>query len=529
MPSLPYIAPQYQLSPTAKKANDLTKQLNSLKSKYEGINGINARLERNTVDSAEYKKALAEKKDLDKKVAAIELQLAKNSLPNLQERLAKARNAGNTEEVNRIQEQISNANGVVSRNGATDPLVTGPSFVDGDTFGNAIREKGLGVVTDNDGKSYVSSSLAGYEGNNSEHFVYTYTKPTASGAPSRQSDIAYSYTEIEKKILAEEAKKPGGIDAFLNRLYKTGLIEKQTVTNRLLESDDFTGALRYVLKEYTKKTVRDYEVNGVKDPITFDEYLNREFKPEGPKTNYSAQVTTRDTAASDLDRFFIQYVGRSASKEEHDNYYKQLRAAEKKAVVATTSGETSTTRSGEYLDASDILELQRKVAGKALANTDIDTVLKSGAGAAQSVNEVLSYAKNYGVTLSPKDAMSYVADQLKVGQADPQAIKSKLLAISKATYTNLSDSLSDQVSLKELSGNYIYDMSRVLELNQDSIDVLDPTIQAALKNNGNKGMMNLTEFDKMLRNDKRWSKTRNAREEAANYAYDILQDFGLMA
>lgn len=527
--TLPYIAPQYQISPAAKKALELSKQLKSLKDKYAGTNGINARLERSTVDSPEYKKALAEKKDLDKKVAALELQIAKNSLPNLQERLTKARNAGNTTEVTAIQEEISRANGVVSRGGTTDPLVTGPSYVEGDTFGNAIREKGLSVVTDNDGKSYVSSSLAGYEGNNSEHFVYTYNKAGAGGVQSRQSDIAYSYTEIEKKILAEEAKKPGGIDAFLNKLYKTGLIDKQTVANRLLESDDFTGALRYVLKEYTKKTIRDYEVNGIKDPITFDDYLNREFKPEGPKTTYTSQITTRDTAASDLDRFFIQYVGRSATKEEHDTYYKQLNAAEKKAVVATTASDTNTTRSGEFLDANDILELQRKVAGKALSGTDIDTVLKSGAGAAQSVNEVLSYAKNYGVTLSPKDAMAYVADQLKVGQADPQAIKSKLLAISKATYTNLSDSLSDQVSLKELSGNYIYDMSRVLELNQDSIDVLDPTIQAALKNNGNKGMMNLTEFDKMLRNDNRWSKTRNAREEAAKYAYDILQDFGLMA
>jgi hypothetical protein len=72
-------------------------------------------------------------------------------------------------------------------------------------------------------------------------------------------------------------------------------------------------------------------------------------------------------------------------------------------------------------------------------------------------------------------------------------------------------------------------MAEVLELNPKDIDALDPTVQTALKNNGNKGTMNLTDFDRMLRNDPRWARTRNAREEASRYAYEVLKDFGLMA
>ena len=56
-----------------------------------------------------------------------------------------------------------------------------------------------------------------------------------------------------------------------------------------------------------------------------------------------------------------------------------------------------------------------------------------------------------------------------------------------------------------------------------------PDIQTALKNNGNKGTMNLADFDKLLRSDPRWGQTNNAKEEASKYAYDILKDFGLMA
>lgn len=534
MATLPYIAPQYQTTDAAKKAVALGKEIKDLKNKVNAVNGPKSRMEKYDKGTPEYNKALAEFNTLNNKILNLEKEDARNNLSSIKGRLDKARDRGDTTQITTLQQELDRLNGVINSSTSYDPNVSGPQFVAGDEFGNAIRDKGLGVVTDGNGKSYLSSSLAGYEGNNSQHYVYVRDTAATGGGKDTQVDIAYSYTEIEKKILSEAAKKPGGVDGLLGKLYKAGLIKRDTYQNRLLESNDFTNGLQYALTEYSKKTVRDYEVGGVKTPISFDSYLDSNLKASGPQVSYDAQVTTRDTAASDLDRFFIQFVGRGASKEEHDEYYKQLRSAEKKAVVkrstsANDSGGGSSTTTGEFLNAADVVELQRKVAGKALVGTDIDTVLKSGAGAAQTVNQVLSYAKNYGVALSSKDAMAYVADQLRSGQSDPEAIKSKLVAISKATYSNISDSLSDQVSLKELSGNYIYDMSRVLELNQDSIDVLDPTIQAALKNNGNKGMMNLTEFDKMLRNDGRWSKTRNAREEAAKYAYDILQDFGLMA
>ncbi len=270
-------------------------------------------------------------------------------------------------------------------------------------------------------------------------------------------------------------------------------------------------------------------VGGIKEPISFDQYLDKEFTPKGPEVNYASVTTTRDTAASDLDRFMMQYLGTGANKQQHDEYYKQLRALEKKAIQTTTTTENSRNLAGEFLDDVDKMELMRKVAGKALEGSDIDTVLKGGAGAAQAVNGVLSYAKQYGINLNSKDALSYVANELKQGQGDLKKINAKILAISKATYGNLSDVISEDVSLAELSSNYKYNMAQVLELSPDAIDVLDPTIQTALKNNGNKGAMNLTDFDRMLRNDPRWGKTKNAREEASKYAYDVLKDFGLMA
>ena len=335
--------------------------------------------------------------------------------------------------------------------------------------------------------------------------------------------------KLEKLILEDAQKQPGGLQALFDRMLKAGLISKETYNSKSTTNNDFTANLLYALREFSKKTVRDYELTGIKNPMSFDEYLDKEFTPAGPDVKYSSVTTTRGTAASDLDRFMMNYLGTGATKEQHDEYYKELRALERKAVKTTTTTDNAINVAGEFIDELDKAEVMRKVAGKALEGTDIDTVLKGGAGAAQNVNSVLAYARSYGVNLSNKDALNYVANELKLGQGDLKKINAKILAISKSTYNNLSDSLSEDVNLKELSSNYIYNMGKVLEISPDAIDALDPTIQTALKNNGNKGTMNLTDFDRMLRNDPRWAKTSNAREQASNFALEVLKDFGLMA
>jgi hypothetical protein len=48
-------------------------------------------------------------------------------------------------------------------------------------------------------------------------------------------------------------------------------------------------------------------------------------------------VTKRQDAANDADQFFMANIGRNATKEEEDAYYKLLRDAEKKAIQSTTT------------------------------------------------------------------------------------------------------------------------------------------------------------------------------------------------
>jgi len=525
-----------RVPPKKTEEQKLQEQIDKKKSKLTGFNGPESKLNKYEIGTKEYNDAAAAAKTLREEIRVLEVKLAESKKTKVENALQRAKDSGNTDEITRRQEELDGINATI--NNPSDPKISGPKFIEGDEFGNAIREKGLGVDTDPDnGKSTIKSTMQGYEFAGQEHLIWVGKNQGfqsklpgfSSTQPITNVEISPGYNELEKKILTDAQKQPGGVESLLGRLYKAGLIKKETYNGKKLESSDFSSGLMYALREFSKKTVRDYELSGIKEPISFDQYLDKEFTPKGPEVNYSSVTTTRDTAASDLDRFMMQYLGVGATKKQHDEYYKQLRALEKKAIVTTTSTETSRNTAGEFIDEVDKMELMRKVAGKALEGSDIDTVLKSGAGAAQAVNGVLAYAKRYGINLNNKDALGYVANELKQGQGDLKKINSKILAISKATYSNLSDVISEDVSLAELASNYRYNMAQVLELSPDTIDVLNPTIQTALKNNGNKGVMNLTDFDRMLRNDPRWGKTKNAREEASKYAYDILRDFGLMA
>jgi hypothetical protein len=527
--------PGYRPVPVTEEQK-LQNKINSLKGQLNKFNGPVARLNKYAVGTPEYNKAAAESKSLNSQIDALEQQLANSKLAKVRDAKQRATDSGNSDEAARLGEELDRLTQIA--NGSNDPKISGPQYVEGDNFGNTIRQAGLIVDTDENGKSSVRASMEGYAANGSEHFIWSgkgfQSKLPGFSSVNNQVQIGASYNEVEKKILEDAQKKPGGMQALFDRLYKAGLVSKQTRDTQALQNPDFTKGLQYALREYSKKTVRDYEINGIKDPITFDDYMDKQFTPAGPAVSYDSVTTTRDTAASDLDRFFMDYLGTGASKEQHDEYYKQLRALEKKAIRTTTttqtgSGGTSQNVAGEFIDDIDKMELMRKVAGKALNGSDIDAVLKGGAGAAQAVNSVLAYAKQYGINLNNKDALSYVANELTAGKGDMKKVNAKILAIAKSTYGNLSDVITEDVSLSELASNYKYNMAQVLELNPDSIDVMDPTIQTALKNNGNKGTMNLTDFDRMLRNDPRWGKTKNAREEASKYAYDILKDFGLMA
>jgi len=548
----------------AEQLQSIKNQIANLKNYRDGYGGPAQGMRPLDRNSAMYKKLLKDYNETTAKITALETQVkplqvaadkveadktaakAKQKADKeriaKQEELARAIDRKDAASVARITEELKNIN--TSTPTTSDPNIVGPDITrPDDPYGNAARARGLAVVRDpKTGASYLSSdnpATPDYKGAAEQHYVWLSDKPEfKSKLPGFTSTpnmfIDYSYKNVETKILEDAKKTPDGVQNLFDRLYKAGLVSKATRDNLRLDSNEFTQGLGDALNSYSKKVQRDYDVNGIKTPISFNQYLDKEYEAVGPQVDYNYKTTLRPTADSDLNRFFMENLGTGASDEQLAEYYKELRALEKKAYLKTVSskndtGGTTQNQAGEFIDNTDILELQRKIAGKALDGSDVDTIVKGGAGAGQLINGVLAYAKKYGVAISNKDAMGYVAGELKLGQVDMKKVNAKLLAISKATYSNLSDVLSEDVSLNELAYNYKNSMQDILEVDGNQIDVMDKTIQTALKNNGNKGAMNLTEFERLLKQDARWGKTKNARETASNYANSILRNFGLIA
>jgi hypothetical protein len=346
-------------------------------------------------------------------------------------------------------------------------------------------------------------------------------------------EVLSDFDAIRKKMLTDATATPGGMDTLFEKLYKNGLISEETYKSKNVSADDFNKGLVYSLRKFSIETVDKYTLNGVKTPVNFTDFLSAGFKPAKPtsKTSYDAIVTKRQDAAEDADQFFMANLGRNATKEEENAYYELLREAEKKAVTATTTkydaegNQVGRTSTGELMSELDKTLLLGKVAGKAIQGSDINTLLTAGGAAAKDVNSILAYAKNYGVVLTKEQAMSYVANNFRKGQ-NIEASRAKILQIAKSQpqYAAIADKITNDVSVKELAGNYIYQKAQTLELNMDAIDVFDKDIQDGLTGN-----LSMTDFNKRLRQNPAWANTKNAKEEAANYATDILKSFGLMA
>jgi hypothetical protein len=398
-----------------------------------------------------------------------------------------------------------------------------------------LNDMSLGVTIDpQTGKMMVMNADKG------EVFLYvgpsieSPASPYMAGSKTSNTDVTFetNFDKVRNKMIADASKIPGGTDALFDKLLSNGLISSETHKKKDISAADFNTGLLYAVRKFTIETVDNYQLKGIKTPVNFTDYLTQGLARTKPtsKTSYDMIVTKRQDAADDADQFFMANIGRNATKEEEDAYYKLLRDAEKKAIQSTTTkydadgNQIGNIQTGELLSATDKTLLLGKVAGKSISGSDVSTLLSYGGKASQDVDSVLSYAKKYGVVLTKEQAMNYVANNFKKGQ-DLEASKAKILQIAKSLpqYAGIADKISDTVSVQDIAGNYMWQKSQILELSADSIDVFDKDIQDGLTGN-----MTMTDFNKKLRQNPIWANTKNAKEEAANYATDILKSFGLM-
>ena len=407
-------------------------------------------------------------------------------------------------------------------------------------IGTAVNTKGLAVTTDpNNGTTYVSGIVDPKTGMAKEHFIYLGTKADPKG--NYNLNITSDYDKVRNLILTEAQSVSGGMDALFGVMYNAGLISKETFQKKDFSNQEFNKGLQYAVRNYSVNVIDDFTVKGAKEAEGFLNYLGTGFQGSvGPtsRTTYDSVVTKRQDAAEEADRFFMSYLGRGANKQEEDAYYKMLRNSEKKNIVATTAKYDSegkllsSSRTGELITETDRMFMLGKVAGAAIRGSNLEKVMTRGGQAADDINNIMTYAANYGVLVTQEDAMNYVANNLSKGKT-LDSTKNKLLKLSKIKYRNIADLIDDEMSVTDVATDFITNYSALTGIPVNTVSVFNPVIQKALTNNGSQGVMTENDFNVLVKTDPEsrglWLQSPGAKDEAASYAYNILKTFGLIA
>jgi hypothetical protein len=522
------------------KVNKLSTRLYGYKGYSNGLDNDLLRVaESSGEDSAEYKKlkklfddlynqleeaklnATTIKQKIDAQVTEKKVKSDKNknapTISNLEKQIAQAKRTNNPELAQQLQDRIDTLSGKNQPDTAVDSGLPEGQF-------NSLEAANFGT---NYNVVYDPSSKTQYlaDGNNNPTFVYTDSSNTVQ--------ITTNFSEVQKKMITDAQASPGGINSLFADLYEKNLISRETFNKKDLTANDLGRAMLYVAQEYSKQTWANFTYDNKKEASDFFDWLGSVPKRQGTGdggVTRRVNLTLRQDSDKDINEFFVQTLGRPATEKEKENYFNSLSAAEKKAVQTTRVSGSTITTAGENLTETDKLFIKGKVAGTAIKGTDIDTILSAGGDAADNINTILSYASRNGLGWTKKEATAAVADAYRNSKT-MDSIKSKIKNLSKFKYQNLSTLLSenDNIDIYDLGQSYGSLKSQILELGDAEYSVFDPDIQAALSNNGKPGLMTETEFRQILKKKPEWRKTRNAREEAANYANDILRSFGLMA
>lgn len=334
------------------------------------------------------------------------------------------------------------------------------------------------------------------------------------------------------RLYKNEYAKAGKLEALRKQLKDKGFLSPKEYETR--DEAAFNNRILEAAMSHSLEQVQKFTLEGQTKFTPFTSWLTgRAATGDGSGPNAQRVISDKLNAGQEINDFVMQMIGRQATSEEKAAYYDKLTEEQKKAIQKTTVSGGIQTTTGDLLDSNDKFRIMADVLTPTLQNTPLEDITKYGGRVASSIMELKDTAKDYGIELSAKDALNKVLRTFKSGGVlDTGALegeKSMLKEMSKSIYKNLAVEIDRGVKVSDIAGQFASYKSKILEIPSESLDVFDKDIQEALHNGGGQGVMNFNDFQIKMRKDPRWSKTQNAREEASNYATDILRSFGLMA
>ena len=361
------------------------------------------------------------------------------------------------------------------------------------------------------------------EGNTSAYQRFLYVTPDGK-----------NFAVVDRnKIVSEIKKEYKNIELLRTTLYRKGkLTEKDYITK---SDSGLTEAIVEAANEQSKEIVDAFLIDGNAEGkfSNITSWLNT--RPDyagGGGPSQRGQEITKQDANQLIDAFTVDMLGREATPAERKTFFDSVSAEMKKAVVKQKTVGGKLVESGSLLNEEDYARIMADTIKPSVRGTSLEVIASGTGSIAQSISSLKSYAANYGIKLSTQEALDDVLGGLRTGGSlstgKLEQQQQKIRNLAKSFYTNLGDSIDNGISIKNLATQFANTKSQVLEVPSESLDAFDKDIQVALRNNGKAGVMSTTEFEKLLRNKPEWGKTKNARDEAAGYANDILRMFGVV-
>lgn len=153
-------------------------------------------------------------------------------------------------------------------------------------------------------------------------------------------------------------------------------------------------------------------------------------------------------------------------------------------------------------------------------------------GAATLETTIRRAAADYGVTVNDGDVANWISGAL-AGRYTEDHINDFVRDMARSRYPGATQWLDQGMTLRQVAAPYVQSYATILETGTDTVDLQDAHIQRAMQglptSDGKQpAMQTLYQFEKDLRQDPRWTKTKNAQQSMMAATSQVLRDFGIV-
>jgi hypothetical protein len=152
-----------------------------------------------------------------------------------------------------------------------------------------------------------------------------------------------------------------------------------------------------------------------------------------------------------------------------------------------------------------------------------------GGNALSNADYLKQYANQFGMSYSAGDYAAW-SSSIFAGETTLEDLKAKVRTDAKSSFPAYADQIDKGVDLNAISSAYKNSISRILEVDPDSVGYDNQHLRQALQYVGADGKpatKPLWQFEKELRSTNEWQYTQNARDTMDSLSLKVLKDWGL--